>query len=768
LQHSRFRSAAAVRRTLIAVIALLSVGGYLLTSETIRSDRRSAAARRAEIESVRTAELLDRARAYVVGLGNILVQQPVAGPRRFDELVGGTAGSAGLVDALWLQSVPASGRLTATYTTGTRPALRPGVDVSGWPVLAHGVRDLATVFAVTASSRAVLGTEPGFYLLERTSFGRGRGSAGYLAVFVPRGWLILSLGDDPREVAISLDGHPLEGRLGSAPAAGASFQALARSWRVAVVAGAPSGLQSLLPWFARAWPIAGALVAFLVGNAVVRRRRAEREAERIFDLSLDLLGIASLDGYFTRVNPAFERTLGYPRETLLARPLFDFIHPEDVERSRRALESLGHGHQLVQFENRYVRSDGSLSWLEWNVRPERERGVVYVAARDVTDRRQTEMEQAALRRVATLVARRAPPEEVFAAVTEEVGQLFPVDFAGLSRYEHDGMIIYLAVWARTGKPFPPAGTRVSLGGKNVTTLVFETGRPARIDNYADSSGPLAVDIRKQGIRSAVGTPITVEGRLWGAIGIGSILQRPLPPDTEARLGSFTELVATAIANAESRAALAASRARIVAATDETRRRIERDLHDGTQQRLVSLMLELRAAEAAEPSEVGELRARVSEAVRGLGGVLEELQELSRGIHPAILSKGGLERALRALARRSAVPVELDLRGGERPTGPVEVAAYYVASEALNNAAKHAHASVVQVELDAEDSVLRLAIRDDGIGGADPRRGSGLLGLGDRVEALGGTLQLVSPTGSGTTVLVEIPLDGRSPGSDEPR
>jgi signal transduction histidine kinase len=308
-----------------------------------------------------------------------------------------------------------------------------------------------------------------------------------------------------------------------------------------------------------------------------------------------------------------------------------------------------------------------------------------------------------------------------------------------------------------------------LGGHNIGTLVFETGRPARVDSYAGSSaGPLGVYTREAGIRSAVGTPITVEGHVWGVISAASSLEQPLPPDTAARLVSFTELVATAIANAESRAELMASRARIVAAADETRRRIERDLHDGTQQQLVSLMLELRTAEARQPSEVGELRAQLTRTARGLAGVLDELREISRGIHPAILSNGGLERALRVLARRSALPVELDLRAGRRLPEHVEVAAYYAVSEALTNAAKHGHASVVHVELDAPDAMVRVAIRDDGVGGADPARGSGLVGLSDRIEALGGTLELTSPVGRGTTLLIEIPAESQdNPGAPEP-
>jgi signal transduction histidine kinase len=368
-------------------------------------------------------------------------------------------------------------------------------------------------------------------------------------------------------------------------------------------------------------------------------------------------------------------------------------------------------------------------------------------------------EQAALRRVATLVARGVRPEAVFAAVTEEIGKLLPVEYAHMGRYERDA-IVFVGTWGRTGPVFP-IGTGMSLGGRNVPTIVFETGRPARVDLDVDGSGPLAVALRERGVRWSVGTPIMVEGHVWGLMAAGTIVEQRLLPDTEGRLAQFTELLATAIANAESRAELAASRARIVAAADETRRQIHRDLHDGIQQRLVSLMLELRSAEATERSEVGELRTRVARTARGLAAALEELREISRGIHPAILSRGGLERALRVLASRSAIPVQLDVRGRRRLPPPVEVAAYYVVSEALTNAAKHAHASVVTVELHAHDATLQVAIRDDGVGGADPEQGSGLVGLTDRIETLGGTLEVDSPPGSGTTLLIEIPVEGQS-------
>jgi signal transduction histidine kinase len=287
-------------------------------------------------------------------------------------------------------------------------------------------------------------------------------------------------------------------------------------------------------------------------------------------------------------------------------------------------------------------------------------------------------------------------------------------------------------------------------------MVARTGRSARIDSYADASGPLGVALREQGFGSAVGTPIIVEGRLWGVMHAASSPELRLPVDTEARLANFTELVATAIANAETHADLAASRARIVAAADETRRRIERDLHDGTQQRLVTLGLELRTLQGAMPPELGELERQLSHVTEELTSVFEELREISHGIHPAILSKGGLVPALRALRRRSAIPIELDVHVERRLPEPVEVAVYYVVSEALTNAVKHARASVVHVELAASDSTVRLVVDDDGIGGADLGKGSGLVGLRDRIDALGGTLQVTSPVGHGTKLLIEIP------------
>src|SRR5258705_207270 len=258
-------------------------------------------------------------------------------------------------------------------------------------------------------------------------------------------------------------------------------------------------------------------------------------------------------------------------------------------------------------------------------------------------------------------------------------------------------------------------------------------------------------------RLPVGAQIIVAGRLWGAATVSTSRLEPLPADAEARVCDFADLVATAIDNAHAHAELTASRVRIVAAADHARRRIERDLHDGAQQRLVSLGLELRTVEAGVPADLLPLRARISDLVTTVNGISEDLQELSRGIHPAILSKGGLGPAIKVLARRSAIPVELLLGMHRRLPDPVEVAAYYVVPEALTNAAKHARASMVEVCADTEGQDLHLSIRDDGIGGADAAKGSGVTGLCDRVEALSGTLSISSHPGIGTELRARIPF-----------
>jgi signal transduction histidine kinase len=366
-------------------------------------------------------------------------------------------------------------------------------------------------------------------------------------------------------------------------------------------------------------------------------------------------------------------------------------------------------------------------------------------------------EQAALRRVATLVARGIDPAEIFSAVAEEIRRLLGADDAGIGRFEPDGASVVVVGGVGEDPVMLPVGTRVELRDYLAPAVVWRTGRSARVDEevWRTKSDPVADNLRELGIRSIAASPIVVEGRLWGAV---TVLTRrgSFPPEIADRMASFTELVATAIGNAESRAELAASRTRIVAAADGTRRRIERDLHDGTQQRLVSLGLELRLAQSTLPSNVPGLDTEIGRVADELNEVVEDLREIARGIHPAILSEGGLGPALRTLARRAAVVVELDVAVVVRLPEPIEVAAYYVVSEALTNVTRHARASVVCVAVEERDDSLFLSIRDDGVGGADPGRGSGLIGLRDRAEALGGSIEVNSPPGEGTLIVVRLP------------
>jgi len=367
-------------------------------------------------------------------------------------------------------------------------------------------------------------------------------------------------------------------------------------------------------------------------------------------------------------------------------------------------------------------------------------------------------QQASLRRVATLVARGVAPSEVFCAVADEMARCLHVGHATVSRYDADEALIPLAVYHGERLRQLPHGLRLALDGDNVATRVFRTGHAARMDSHDNAAGTHAARIRELGIRSAVGVPIIVDGRLWGAAIVGSQQSEPMPSDTEARVSDFADLVATAIANAATRAELIASRARIVAAADDARRRLERDLHDGAQQRLVSLGLQTRLAEASVPPQLDGLKSQLSRVVSGLTDISTDLQEISRGIHPAILSEGGLGPALKTLARRCPVAVSVELKIDPHLPDSVEVGAYYIVAEALTNAAKHARASHVEVCARSENDCLHLSIRDDGIGGADAHKGSGLIGLKDRVEALGGQIDIMSPPQDGTSLTVTIPLE----------
>lgn len=371
-------------------------------------------------------------------------------------------------------------------------------------------------------------------------------------------------------------------------------------------------------------------------------------------------------------------------------------------------------------------------------------------------------QQASLRRVATLVASRAARADIHAAVTSELAAAIGAEHVSLVRFD-EGHCTVLSSWDDgTPEHGLSVGEQLPLGGTNLSTLVRSTGRYAVLD-YEKVSGPTVERLRARGLRFDLGVPVVVEGRTWGALLVGAV-HGSSDTAVEALLTDFADLVATAVFNNEARAQLTRSRARIVAAADQARRTIERDLHDGAQQRIVSLGLDLRATQGAVPDELPELRERLDRSIETLAQVHTDLQELSRGIHPAILSRGGLGPALKNLARRSPVVVDLTVSIPGRLPDVVEVAAYYVVAEALTNTAKHARATEVAVSAAAHDGVLELTVRDDGVGGASTSDGSGLIGLRDRVEAAGGTLSVSSPAGAGTTLVAVIPAEPAVPAS----
>jgi PAS domain S-box-containing protein len=666
----------------------------------------------------------------------------------------------------------------------------------------------------------------------------------------------------------------------------------------------------------------------------------EPSFEEIFTLSLDLLCIGGLDGYFKRVNPAFEQAFGYSSQELLSRPFLEFVHPHDQARSRDAFEQLIRGQDVVLLENRNVRADGSTLWLEWSARPMPGEPIFYGAGHDISDRkrsegqlrqamemveasrdelrllaeeqaalrrvatlvasepspvfaavaeevnrllgventlvyryeaegtaavvaaggegdvgvpvgsrvtlegesvaarvwetgqparredyatatgsiaalarnvgirsavgspiivegrlwgamvalsRQTEPmpkgtesrigeftqlvataiantearaevgrlaeEQAALRRVATLVARRVSPTEILDAVAVEAARLLGADLALLERYESDGGATVLASRGEIASHIP-AGTRISLDEGTVARRVLDTGRPTRVANYADVPGHWASVAREGGVRSAVGAPITVEGRLWGVMIVASASDPPLLLDTTERLAEFAELIATAIANTESRTQLTESRARVVAEGDNARRRVVRDLHDGAQQRLVYTIVTLKLAQRELPDNepAGPL---VAEALVQAEQTNAELRELAHGILPSVLSRGGLRAGVDALVSRIDLAIAVEVTDERFPPG-IEAGAYFVVAEALTNVVKHSRAKGAEVKASVDGGVLHVEVRDDGVGGAITD-GAGLIGLDDRVAALGGRLRVEGPSGGGTLVAAALPL-----------
>jgi signal transduction histidine kinase len=363
-------------------------------------------------------------------------------------------------------------------------------------------------------------------------------------------------------------------------------------------------------------------------------------------------------------------------------------------------------------------------------------------------------EQAALRRIAMLVARGADHVGVFMAVAEEVGRLLDADASNVIRFD-DGLGTIVGGWRKRRWPEAPVGYQLSMQEDTAVGRVHRTGRPARLDSY-ERPGPVFAELREMGLRAAVGAPVVVDGELWGAVMVGTAGDIPFPPGAEQRLGEFAELVAQALANAEAREQLTASRKRLVEAAQVERRRLERNLHDGAQQRLVALSVALRLAERQLQHDPEAARESLVRASAELADALEELRELARGLHPAVLTDRGLEAALSALAARAPLPVALTVDLDRRPPEAVEAAAYFIVAEALTNVARYASADSATIIVRRQAAGLLVDVTDDGKGGADPAAGTGLRGLTDRVEALGGRLDVQSRRGRGTTIQAWLP------------
>jgi signal transduction histidine kinase len=370
-------------------------------------------------------------------------------------------------------------------------------------------------------------------------------------------------------------------------------------------------------------------------------------------------------------------------------------------------------------------------------------------------------EQAALRRIATLVAGEAASKRVFDQVTTEAARTVGALAASLVCFDDDGTAVFVGGWSESGTLAFPVGSRVPIDETGILAAIRATGEALRIDRYEGHVGRIVERFTTFGYGSATAAPVTLGGRIWGALVAAGPHGASLPAGSERRLADFAELVAQALANADAYSKLAASRARIVAAADTERRRLERNLHDGAQQRLVAVALLLRTIKGTLRREPESAETMIDQAYGELGETLNELRELARGIHPAILTERGLAAALWALAERAPVPVDVAHVPDSRLPESIEAAIYYLVAEAVTNVAKYARATTATVAVERSNGMVTVVVSDDGVGGADPGRGSGLVGLADRVEALGGRLHVKSPQGRGTQLSAEIPCGQRT-------
>ncbi|HSS55472.1 MAG TPA: PAS domain S-box protein [Gaiellales bacterium] len=491
-------------------------------------------------------------------------------------------------------------------------------------------------------------------------------------------------------------------------------------------------------------------------NASERRLLDVLEGVQLVAVSTDL------DGRIRFCNRYLCELSGWTREELLGRAWAETFNDQST-----IVQQLAAGRVADHEEAPLCTRSGEIREISWSTTLDRDADGQITGAtgigQDVTERNQAAadlrrlaQQQAALRRVATCVASEIDSSSVFDIVAEEVACLLGGRSANVVRFEPEANAgTMVGSWSRGFRSLP-VGSRVTFDGPTAVGQVRRHNRAARVDDYSNVAGEFAAEIRNLGIDASVAAPIRVGGELWGAIVVSTTRDAPLTPDSETRIEEFAELVALGLASAAARAELAASRARIVAAGDAERRRLERNLHDGAQQQLVSLSLALRMARSTV-DETSQTSALLDAASDQLIQALAELRELARGIHPAILTDQGLRAAVEALAQRCPVPVELSIDQPRDVPSQVEAASYYVISESLTNTAKYADAQTVRVSVHRNEALLHVEVADDGRGGADRSLGSGLSGLADRVSALGGHLRVVSPAGRGTTVTADLPI-----------
>ncbi|HEU0335917.1 MAG TPA: PAS domain S-box protein [Gaiellaceae bacterium] len=514
------------------------------------------------------------------------------------------------------------------------------------------------------------------------------------------------------------------------------------------------------------------------GSANVSGRLEAGDADLVdalVDTAQCLVCILDPHGRIVRFNELCERATGYTEAEVLGRDIRElFIPPEHIETFSELLELVWTTHTPSPRAGEWVTRDGSRFPVVWSNRPLTDaegRPRLFVSAgvdlsgRDVLHTQlqdQLELtnrlmeEQAALRRVATLVASGPDPSEVFRAVSAEAAGLMAADAAGVLRFDPDEVASVVGRHELADLVAFPVGGTIALGEDSAVARVFRTGSTAKIDAYEGIESEVGQRMRLLGITSSVAAPIYLHNRLWGAIVAST--RAKTPPETwiEKRLTEFAGMVSLALAGADNRRQLLESRERIVRASDDERRRLERNLHDGAQQRLVGLAILLRLARAR--LESGERPADlIDRACDEVEAAIEDLRTLAQGLHPPLLTQAGVGIALRAVGRRLPIAVEVEDDGVRFPP-EIEAALFYVAAEALTNTVKHAAAETAGIRLEHRDHEVRLRVADDGRGGAvEGSDGSGLRGLRDRVEALRGSFDVASPQGGGTTISVSLPL-----------